>query len=165
MYKDATDLSTYLQRDYYKCFDGTCIDIKHIANKDSFQTAKTLNNSLALHTVRSPRTSEIRSFGTDSLQSIMDYSTKETSNISGYFFNPAYSGVPSYTKGPFGDSMSYSGLSTSKDSYSNIKFKTVLANASDYPEGPAQAGIGFFRGPDEGREADRPALPFQQSTI
>ena len=162
MYKDPTDLSTYLKVNYYKCFDGTCVDIRHVANKAFFQTAKTANNSIAFHTYREPRNADKRLKGTDQLQSIFSYSTKTTNNMGG----KAYSGHPSYSKGPFGDSMIYNGEATYKDQYSNIKSTTVYANDGQGLEGPAQAGIGYLsynEYDDDG--TPYPPLPFQQANL
>jgi len=166
MYKDPTDISTYLRLDTYECFDGTCVDIRHVANKDFFQTAKTANNSIAWHTFKEPRNAEKRLKGTDSLQSELNYSTRTTSVMGGYYiYDSPVSGYPSYSNGPFGDSMSYKGEATYKDSYGNIKSTTAYANAGVYPEGPAQAGIGFFDFQYEFDNPDRPPLPYQQSNL
>jgi len=165
MYKDPTDLSTYLSVNYYKCFDGTCVDIAHVANKDFFQTAKTANNTVAFHTYKQPRNAEKRKFGTDSLVSRLDYSARTTSKMDIYYHsNAPYTGYPSYSKGPFGDPMSYQGSATYKDEYSNIKSKTVYANEGNYLLGPAQHGIGSFDYQGAG-DSDRPPLAFQQSNL
>lgn len=164
MYKDPTDLSTYLRVNYYKCFDGTCVDIAHVANNTFFQTAKTANNSIAWHTFKEPRNAEKRLKGTDSLQSKLDYSTRTTSVMGGYYiYDSPYSGYPSYSRGPFGDSMNYKGKATYKDGYGNIKSTTAYANGGDYPEGPAQAGIGCFNFNAEFDNPENPPLPFQKS--
>jgi hypothetical protein len=165
MYKDPTDISTYLRLNTYKCFDGTCIDIKRVANKVFFQTAKTANDSIAFHTFKEPRNAERRLKGTDSLQSILNYGTRTTSVMGGYYiYESPYSGYPSYSKGPFGDSMGYVGQATYKDSYGNIKSTTAYANEGANPEGPAQAGIGRY-GFQQDDEFYDVHLPFQQSYI
>jgi hypothetical protein len=164
MYKDPTDLSTYLSVNYYKCFDGACVDIAHVANKDFFQTAKTANNTEAYHTHKQPRNAVKRKFGTDSLLSKLDYSTRSTSYFGYYYGVGAITGYPSYSKGPFGDPMSYEGSATYKDEYSNIKFRTVYANEGSYLLGPAQQGIGYFDYQEE-NDPERPPLAFQQSNL
>lgn len=113
VYKCATEVGTDFDVNTFRCHDATCIDIKRYANAQIFQTAKTYNNSIALATLKNPRSTSRAMRDTISLESVQGYSTYQTEEIRIYdtrWDSAPIWGHPKYKKNEYGEDASYSYL-------------------------------------------------------
>ena len=171
-YQNANYVSSYLRKNYYRCYDGTCLDIVRNADKWEFQTASTVNNSLVLHSRKYPRSTSKGSSGTDSLVSEFSFKSTAKSNCNNYYGHRMLTGVPSYTNGPYGDKITFKGVNTFCDEHNNLKLSNVKLDAFQIipHEAPAQTGVGFYDAFGDWEENDNEglffgALSFQQDRI